>query len=517
MTDDQATVQLIGDRKLAEAPTQLAAEGQPTSGLAISLDRREAIARQEHRDAVRRLQLISVAGAVIWPLFALQDLLVVTAIEPGPLPWYLGLRALGLAALGGIWWYLEKNPEPSPGVFRAIELGAFTGFAGLISVFGVFAGGIASSYGMAVILLMLVRTALLAEPWRRGVVGFTLMWLCFPLAQGVAALVDADAAARFADPRAVALFGMHNVFIAMAAVLGVVLGHLVYRVRREAYDASELGRYQLKFRIGKGGMGEVWVAHHRSLKRDVALKVLKPGLGESEEAVARFEREVMATSRLTHPNTVRVMDHGVTPDGLWYYAMELLDGRDLAAEIRAEGPLEPTRTIHLMSQACGSLAEAHRLGFVHRDIKPENLYVANLGGVPDVVKVLDFGIARVSQDLDGQQLTKEGIVTGTPHYLSPEAIRGKPADARSDVYALGCVLYAALTGQTPYSGDTAVAVMMAHLDGVLIWPSKRRGEDLPGDLETLVMRCLERNPAQRYTDAGELEQALLGCAEGKTP
>jgi len=513
MTDDQATVQMIGDHKLSEARTQLAADGQPTSGLAISLDRREAIAKQEHRDAVRRLKLICVAGAVIWPLFALQDMLVVTASEPGPLGWYLGLRALGWGALGGIWLYLDRTPDPDLALFRAIELSAFTGFATLISVFGVFAGGIASSYGMAVILLMLVRIALLAEPWRRGVVGFLLMWLCFPVAQGIGALLSPDLAAQFQDPRAVALFGMHNVFIAMAAVLGVVLGHLVYRVRWEAYDASELGRYQLKFRIGKGGMGEVWVAHHRTLKRDVALKVLKPGLGDSDEAVARFEREVMATSRLTHPNTVRLMDHGVTPDGLWYYAMELLQGRDLGAEIRAEGRLSPARTIHLMSQACGSLGEAHKLGFVHRDIKPENLFVAELGGVPDVVKVLDFGIARVSQDLDDQQLTKEGIVTGTPHYLSPEAIRGKKADARSDVYALGCVLYATLTGRTPYTGDTAVAVMMAHLDGVLKWPSERRGEPLPGDLEGVVMRCLERKPGQRYAHAGELEQALLDCAD----
>jgi len=220
---------------------------------------------------------------------------------------------------------------------------------------------------------------------------------------------------------------------------------------------------------------------------------------------------VLTTTRLTHPNTIRVLDHGVSPDGLWYYAMELLDGHDLGQLIERNAGLPPRRLVHLMIQACGSLAEAHALGFVHRDIKPENLFVAEMGGVRDFVKVLDFGIAKVSQDLEDTHLTREGMVTGTPAYLAPEVIRGESADPRADVYSLGCVMYAALTGRPPFRAKTAMEMMLKHAEEVPVAPSERLGRDLPSDIERVVLRCLAKQPAERYADAQELGWVLQEC------
>jgi serine/threonine protein kinase len=243
----------------------------------------------------------------------------------------------------------------------------------------------------------------------------------------------------------------------------------------------------------------------------VALKILRPEAGTQAAAVARFEREIMATAALSHPNTVRIFDHGVTDDGLWYYAMELLSGVDLYELVAAEGPLSPGRAIHLARQAAGALAEAHRRGIIHRDLKPENLFVAELGGEQDFVKVLDFGIVRTTRS-DEERLTGTGWVAGTPAYVSPEVAAGGDAGPPADVYGLGGVLYFALTASPPFEGENSATLLRLHVSTMPESPSMRRGQLLPPKLEQTVLRCLAKRPEDRFADAGELARALDECA-----
>jgi serine/threonine protein kinase len=272
-----------------------------------------------------------------------------------------------------------------------------------------------------------------------------------------------------------------------------------------------LGRYRLKRRLATGGMGDVWVAYHPGLKRNVAVKILRPDRQErSASSLGRFEREVRATAELMHPNTVRVFDYGVTEDGLWYYVMELLEGETLAEHVSRLGPLPPARAVHIVGQAARALGEAHERGIVHRDVKPENLFLTSLGGEHDFVKVLDFGIAKV-QNADAA-MTETGWVLGTPAYMSPEVATGQTADARSDVYALGAVLYYLLCGRPPFEAENAAALFFAHVNENVVPPSRVMQRPLPSDIEGVVMRALEKEPSARYATGADLALGLSECA-----
>jgi serine/threonine-protein kinase len=247
------------------------------------------------------------------------------------------------------------------------------------------------------------------------------------------------------------------------------------------------------------------------LKRDVAVKILRPEQQErSASAQARFEREVHATAELVHPNTVRVFDYGSTEDGVWYYVMELLEGETLAEHVYRLGPLSPARAVHVVGQAARALGEAHERGIVHRDVKPENLFLTSLGGEHDFVKVLDFGIAKIQSA--ATDMTDAGCVLGTPAYISPEVAVGKEADARSDVYGLGSVLYFLLCGRPPFEADTARALIWSHVHEQVAPPSRMLGRPLPPDLEAVVMRALAKDPTSRYPNAAELALALASCS-----
>jgi serine/threonine-protein kinase len=259
-------------------------------------------------------------------------------------------------------------------------------------------------------------------------------------------------------------------------------------------------------------MGDVWVAYHPGLKRDVAVKILKPEEQErSAIAPARFEREVRATAELMHPNTVRVFDYGVTEDGLRYYVMELLQGETLAQHVAHFGPLPPARAVHVVGQAARALGEAHERGIVHRDVKPENIFLTSMGGEHDFVKVLDFGIAK-DQNADAT-VTVTGWLLGTPTYLSPEVAMGKPADARSDVYALGAVLYFLVCGRPPFESDNPSALVLAHIHEAPLPPSRKLGRQLPIDLEAAIMRALDKDPSRRFETAVDFALALAGCTQ----
>ena len=283
-------------------------------------------------------------------------------------------------------------------------------------------------------------------------------------------------------------------------------------MRRQAYEARELGQYRLKRLLGAGGMGEVYLAEHRLLKRPCALKLIKAGKTDDPRTLARFEREVQSIATLSHWNTVEIFDYGSTDDGTFYYVMEYLPGLSIADLIERHGPLPAERVVYLLEQVCDALSEAHGIGLVHRDVKPGNIYAAKRGGIYDVAKLLDFGLVKSVDGVTDSHLTIDGAITGSPLYMSPEQAMGESEpDARSDIYALGCVGYFMLTGRPPFEGDKPIKILFSHANEPVTPPSKLR-DDVPPDLEEIILRCLAKRPEHRYPDTASLAAALRNCA-----
>ena len=300
------------------------------------------------------------------------------------------------------------------------------------------------------------------------------------------------------------------------AVLTVGLGMLplrrLDRPRHEASGARQLGQYRLIAQLGAGGMGEVYLAEHRMLHRPCAIKLIKPDLAGQPHVLARFEREVRLTAQLSHWNTVEIFDYGRTEDGTFFYVMEYLPGLSLEDLLERHGPLAPERVIHLLRQICQGLREAHGIGLIHRDIKPDNIFVAQRGGLYDVAKLLDFGLVKSVAETPSTRLTQEGAVSGTPLFMSPEQAHGRDdLDARSDIYSLGAVAYAMITGRPPFEGSNPLDVMIAHARDAVAPPSQLQA-DVPADLERVILRCLAKRPEDRYQSAESMEQALAECS-----
>ncbi len=304
------------------------------------------------------------------------------------------------------------------------------------------------------------------------------------------------------------------ILLSVLGSLGLfVYASVIARLRRSVETAQRLGQYRLKKKIGEGGMGKVYLAKHAMLRRPTAIKLIRADESEGQH-VARFEREVQMTSSLTHPNTISIYDYGVTPEGVFYYAMELLRGYDLGQVVTESGPLPEARVIHTLRQACGSLAEAHALGLIHRDIKPANIMLCEQGGVFDFVKVLDFGLVRHMEQSESVALTQAESITGTPLYLSPEQIVSPDKlDERSDIYALGAVGYYLLTGEPVFTGYTPLEVCSQHISTPPERPSSRIGRQVTPDLEALILQCLAKDRDDRPAGAEALMQALEACAD----
>lgn len=334
---------------------------------------------------------------------------------------------------------------------------------------------------------------------------------------GVGTEIDADDAFRAMRIIRTTFWSMFAMLgAASAAIFGfsIVNARLNREARRAALDAKQLGQYTLDEKLGEGGMGVVYHGHHALLLRPTAIKFLHPEK-TNDQTVARFEREVKLTSQLVHPNTIAVYDYGRTPEGIFYYAMEYLDGLNLEDLIKQYGPQSDGRTAHILRQICGSLAEAHGIGLIHRDIKPANIMLSLRGGVPDFVKVLDFGLVKA---LDAQQqsnLTSAGGMTGTPLYLSPEAIRTpEDVDARSDIYAIGAVGYFLLTGRPVFEGANVLEIVRQHAETPPVPPSEQCGRPVNPELERVLLRCLAKQPGDRPQTAQELDELLQASCGG---
>jgi eukaryotic-like serine/threonine-protein kinase len=304
------------------------------------------------------------------------------------------------------------------------------------------------------------------------------------------------------------------------AFVVVVPAKVLHRISRRLKEAQELGSYNLVEKLGAGGMGEVWRAEHRLLARDAAIKLVRPELlgartaDEAQNTLRRFEREAQATAALKSPHTIQVFDFGITQDSTFYYVMELLAGRDLETLVREFGPLPASRTVYLLRQVCHSLADAHAHGLVHRDIKPANIYVCRMGLDYDFAKVLDFGLVKIRKRSNAADslVTMGQDTTGTPAYMAPECILGDvEVDRRADVYALGCVAYFALTGSLVFEAENSMQMLMHHLHTEPTRPSERSELPIPRELDNLILACLQKDPALRPQNAGELLNMAYGC------
>jgi serine/threonine-protein kinase len=262
-------------------------------------------------------------------------------------------------------------------------------------------------------------------------------------------------------------------------------------------------------------MGSVYKAEQPSMNRLVAIKVLHPRFANREDLVSRFRREARAMSQLSHPNTARVYKFGQLPDGAAYFVMDYMEGKNLAHVVRAEGPMDPDRAINVMIQVCGALDEAHRAGIIHRDLKPENIFLTNQGGAADFPKVLDFGLAKVSEKQMGRgsmMLTAQGMVFGTPEFMSPEQTQGETLDRRTDIYSLGLILYELITGKLPFDAVKPVDIMKAHVHDPPIALNKRvEGKRFSPELEAVLQKSLAKRREDRYETAIHFAQALRRC------
>jgi serine/threonine-protein kinase len=303
------------------------------------------------------------------------------------------------------------------------------------------------------------------------------------------------------------------VLVLLVAAAASVFGtHVINTLRREVFAARQIGQYRLIKRLGAGGMGEVFLAEHRMLKRPCAIKLIHPDRAGDPQILARFEREVRMTARLSHWNTIEIYDYGRTDDGTFFYVMEYLPGLSLEDLLERHGPLPAERVVHLLRQVCQGLREAHGIGLIHRDIKPGNVFAAQRGGLYDVAKLLDFGLVKPVRETPAARLTHDDSISGTPLFMSPEQARGlADLDARSDIYSLGAVAYTLLTGRPPFESTNPMEVIIAHVRDEALRPSQHQA-DVPADLEQVILRCLAKSPQERFQDALSLEHALSQCA-----
>ena len=415
----------------------------------------------------------------------------------------------GTLAFALVVWLRCRGKAMSPRTLEVVDAGLTIGVCVLYALLG-FTASVGLGVGFTVLLAMTYtlvgRSILVPSAFRR-----TLWISALGATPAVVYFVAAGTPVEAADnPHVFVLFS--TMWCAFAVFTAAANSRQLYGLRAKIREIGKLGQYTLEEKIGEGGMGVVHRATHAMLRRPAAIKLLLKDRA-SERDQARFEREVQMTSQLRHPNTISIFDYGRTSDGVFYYVMEYLDGLDLERLVRAVGPLEPARAIHILVQVTGALAEAHALGLIHRDIKPANIVLTERADEPDVVKVVDFGLVRSLEPAAGDSLVAN-VVIGTPMYLAPEAISTPEAiDGRADTYALGAVAYFLVTGQHVFEGGTVLELCSKHLCTPPIAPSTRLGRPVPADLEAIILQCLAKERDARPVSAVALRAALLACED----
>ncbi len=367
--------------------------------------------------------------------------------------------------------------------------------------------------GFGVALVLFIPAAFV--PWRvRYQAALSAVAVAGSVATLLAGYALVDEIMAFWTADAVRSLG-EQVFLSAlgSAVLGgtsIFVTRTLYGLRKTAFRARRLGNYVLHRELGAGGMGTVYVAEHALMCRPSAVKVLRTTPGSDQTALARFEREVRLSSSLSHPNTITIFDFGRAADDTFYYAMEYLEGMDLERFVERFGPIPASRALFLLLQVTGSLVEAHARDIVHRDLKPSNVFLTVRGGLYDFVKVLDFGLAKRIRGAEiPTGLTRTGVVFGTPRYLAPETVYGASGvGPPADMYGFGAVAYWMLTGRPPFTAESAVELMIDHVKTVPARPSQVVELPIPPELDAIVMKCLEKDPEDRYPSIDALEEAL---------
>ncbi|HEY1694221.1 MAG TPA: serine/threonine-protein kinase [Polyangiaceae bacterium] len=478
--------------------------GHPT----LVSDRRAQLV-EERRAAYERLLFVA---CFVWPPFGVLDVLGARIWHhDASVPALVTLRLIGsvllVVAYGAVrWGGLGAGALTTLDVSINALLGIF------ISIIGVEHGGLDSRDFAGIILVVVARSGMVPSHWLRALLCAAACALMWPAVIAIESAFVPDLRAQWANPRSMGDFVYGMLFIAGALALCTAASNAQWKARLQVHHARRLGNYRLKMRIGSGGNGDVWIARQEALGRDVALKVLRERGELSEEKIRRFEREARAAASLTHPNTIRIYEFGASDEGVLFIAMELLDGLDVDALVEVAGPLPAARATKLVRQACASLAEAHVKKIVHRDIKPANFFVTQAGEDYDFIKLLDFGVARVTE-AQNPSLTETGILFGTPAYMSPEVCAGERASTRSDVYSLGAVLYYMLTGTQLFPDRTFAETVMSHISRTPELPSTRLGKPLPEGLELIVMKCLQKKREDRFRSVRELDEALSGVKD----
>jgi eukaryotic-like serine/threonine-protein kinase len=477
----------------------------------------------------RRLQAAALALGFGFAIFTVWTIIRERASTLGHLGnSFLALEIFATLALIGVGVWLTRVPNASPSCLFWCELMIFgvpivfffvLHYLELIFMAQNFE--LIPQMPMSGWLLLIFAYAIFVpRSWTR-ILFVVLTISAFPI------LATILAAVFHQNVRDILMFDMSSVVemvLSLAATIFAVVTsvHMISQLRSKADEAKELGRYRLKVKIGSGGMGDVYLAEHRLMKRPCAIKVIRPEKAGDPRAIARFEREVRATSRLNHWNSVSIFDYGRTADGTFFYVMEYLTGLSLQEMVKRRGPIAPARAVYLLKQVCNALHEAHAIQLVHRDIKPANLMVTEMGGTFDVVKLLDFGLAKPIADslknTEDSELTIAGSLTGSPLYMSPEQAIGEVrADHRSDIYAMGGVAFYMLTGRPPFEGSATLKVLLSHLHEPALAPSvvrkKTNGPQVSKELDSIVLRCLSKSADERFQSARELHDALNSVPE----
>ena len=442
------------------------------------------------------------------------------------------MLVLASTANTGILWWLCRRGERSIRFSRLMESGGLmldstisallgryllAGFARDHSLVSAEAVMMADGYvsmlplsGMA--MMVAIRAALIPSSPRRTIIVTALFGAPMILVTTlVVPVADGGLAWRALDSGAYPWLPATTVLMwGFAIITCTVISWVIYGLRAEVREARRLGQYVLERKLGEGGMGEVYRARHGMMRRPSAIKLLRADRA-GEIDLRRFEREVQQTARLTHPNTITIFDYGRTHDGVFYYAMELLDGATLQRIVSIDGAQPAGRVVRILAMMCGALTEAHGIGLIHRDIKPANIMLCTQGGERDVVKLLDFGLVKEFEVGREVNLTAASTVVGTPKYMAPESILDPDSvDVRTDIYAVGAVAYYLLAGVDVFDGKSIVEVCSQHLHQEPE-PLSARGLVIPAELEAIVLACLSKDPDRRPQSAAELRRRVEAC------